>query len=377
MGQPYVAKRRWLESGRNLLELAQLVRRSPNTVRDALSGRFPGLKPATRAMYENVFQRYGLATDGLWERDASASRDPRRIPLAERAENPNPPAAKTASQPPEEPVLITREYLSQEDLDHFSLTNDPFDDQDVARSWTNPVTTFLERRVERAMLRRVIVAVVGEVGSGKTTLLRRLFQRLEAGPVRFCSPAAINRAQITDASLVHALLRDLGTGDPGYALSAEQRSQSLRELLVQLNIAGVVPVLVIDEAHDLPDSALVALKRIWDSYTTYRLLSVVLVGQLSLARRLKTTMGLRELTGRTDLYELPHMTPDEAHDYVRHRFSVVGEDAAMAFAPDAFAALREGLPTYPLWTNNLAVRAMRLARELGEGRVTREHIARV
>lgn len=371
MGNPRIAHRRWIESGRTIQELARLVGRSPSAVGETLRGRWAAVSEDNRHAIENVFTRYGLFVEGMWEIDPE--RIDRRRPRPDLDTCATPLTTTPAEEEP--PMLTTRESLTLEDLRHFGLTADPFEDIEIGQTWADDVRKFIERKIERAILRRTIIAIGGEVGSGKSTLLRRLQLRLDSRQVIWCAPAAIDRRRITEASLVSAMLRDLGTGDPGYSLSSEARSQRLRELLDQLNAAGTVPVLAIDEAHDLTDQALVAVKRLWDSYTTYRLLTVILLGQLTLAQRLRRSQVLRELTGRTDLYELPSLTAEEALAYVAHRFAVVREDAARVFAPDAFLGLRAGLPSYPLWINNVAVRAMRLAREMGDSLVTRDHIA--
>jgi len=389
--KPRVGLLRLQEAGLTSAWLADKLGRSKGSVYDVLHARSKTVSARIRERYENVFRRYDLEVEGMWAVVGEDHPSPPPMPTSvddddddddddcddddcdDNAPNPDP---SDEDDEEEIPVLTTREYLTPDDLRHFGLADDPFEDLEIHQSWTNELTRFLENRIEKAMLNRTIIAIVGEVGSGKSTMLRRLYQRLERSQVKFCSPAAIDRKRITEASLVSAMLRDLGTGEPGYSYSAEKRSQKLRELLEQLNEAGVVPVLVIDEAHDLNDQALVALKRIWDSYTTYRLLSVVMIGQLSLARRMKSTMGLRELAGRSQLYELPSLTTDEAWDYVTHRFAAIGADAEDVFERDAFDGLRPGLPRYPLWINNYAVRAMQAARDLGAPKVNRDLIAR-
>ncbi len=286
-----------------------------------------------------------------------------------------PAASPTDPVTPEEPMdIATLELLHPAALEYFNLPSDPFDTPE------NPEDIYLSpaiRRVEAMLLagikRRQIVAVVGDPGAGKSTIVRRLYGRVVGEKqIRMVAPASLDRRKITSSAIAVAIIRDL-TGRETSSWSMEQRSELLRTTLEDMGRNSITPVLLIDEAHHLSPAALIALKQVWDSHTLWKQLAVILVGQLPLRDALRTRPDLREVAGRTLLVELPSLV--DAGDYLRWRFSRVGGAADKAFDASAYKALAIRAE-YPLWVNNLAVRAMLYAHSVGDTQVTAAHIGR-
>src|SRR5438045_2683660 len=142
-------------------------------------------------------------------------------------------------------------------LEHFGLHEPPFR--------ITPHTDFFFDGAERgATLEALayavlhdegIVKVSGEVGSGKTMLCRMLMERLpaEAATIYLATPS------LARDEILHAIADDLELKLP------ERRTVALRELqehLIKLYGAGRRVVILIDEAHvmpeDTPDKALLA-----------------------------------------------------------------------------------------------------------------------
>lgn len=288
------------------------------------------------------------------------------------------PPAPAAPLPLETPVPLTtsREYLSPQDLTLFGLRDDPFEDADNPEDvFLSPAVTHVENAVKRTITRRQIVAVIASPGAGKSTLIRRLYGQLGGHKrIRMVAPASIDRRRITHAALATAILRDL-VGHKAAHMNQEQRSELLRTTLAQQDEAGLIPALLIDEAHLLKTDALLAIKQIWDSHLLFKQLAVILIGQEPLKAKLLSDPAVRELTGRTRLVDLPKLG-EHTGDYLRWRFSRVGADADQVFDEDAYAALATR-GEYPLWVNNLAVRAMSYAASRGTTRVTATHVSRV
>lgn len=281
------------------------------------------------------------------------------------------------STPDEEtPMQISREYLTPDEMAFFGLERDPFEEGDDPDDvWMPPHLRSIESALFAAIRRRDVVALVGAPGAGKSTLLRRLWLRgSREKRVRLIAPATLDRRQISAGTLASAILRDV-TGADVSTLGAERRSELLAATLAEQAQQGQFPTLVIDEAHLMNSSALLAIKHIWDSHTLFRQLAVILVGQLPLRDRLRRDPTVRELTGRTRILELPTLAKTTG-DYLTWRFDRVGAKVAGvidARAIDAIALRAEN----PLWVGNLCVAAMRYAHESGDRRVLAEHVGRV
>lgn len=273
------------------------------------------------------------------------------------------------------PDITTREYLDPGALAHFQLRKDPFDDgHDPMDIWLSPELQAIESFLRSAIVQRQMVALVGEPYAGKTTLLRRLFAWAHAtNKVAPILAASLDRRRITANALAIAVLRDL-TGQDTSSMGHEARSEKLRRTLADQDRQGQFPWLVIDEAHLLTPNGLLALKQIWDSHTLWRQLGVLLVGQLPLKHRLLNDPEVREVTGRIRLIELPTIH-SQAASYMGWRFSRVGADISETFEPAAIELLAKRAE-YPGWLNNLAIRSMLVARELGERRVTTACVGR-
>lgn len=275
--------------------------------------------------------------------------------------------------------VTSRLYLEPQAVEHFKLDEDPFNDPESPEDiWLSPALRRIEGQLVNGIKRRHIVVVTGEVGAGKSTLLRRLYGRLvQERHLRFIAPASLDRRKITETALAVAILRDL-TGKDTSSMAMEARSEMLRVQLSAEGAAGNYPVLLVDEAHHLPNKGLVAIKQVWDSHTMFKQLAVILVGQPPLAARLRQDITLREVTGRAVMCEVPTFNRDPgcaAADYVRWRFARVGADADAIFKPDAYAALG-ARAEHPLWLNNLAVRALLYAWSVGDTTVTSAHVGR-
>ena len=291
------------------------------------------------------------------------------------------PATTTPPSAPEPPMEVTsREFLDEEDLAHFGLAADPFDDDlDPENVFLSPRLNAVEKALVSAIQRRTLCALVGAPGAGKSTLLRRLFAKSgREKRIRIISPASLDRRRLGHAPLTVAILRDLiGRDTAGMAM--EQRDVLLRDTLADQVAAGQYPVLLIDEAHLLKVDALLAIKQLWDSHTLFRQLAVLMIGQVPLRDRLRGDPAVRELTGRTRILELGEMK-EETGDYLRWRFARVQQDprnpsADQVFDVGAIKALGIRAEN-PLWINNLAVRGMRYAHTVGDTCLTAAHIGR-
>ena len=155
------------------------------------------------------------------------------------------------------------------------------------------------------------IALTAEPGMGKTTLLRMVLDRL-----RNTARTVFLFQVITDPTeLFRAMLIDLGEEDPpGTLIDLEMR---LNEILVKHIESGRRLVVVLDEAQNLDDSVLEAIRMLSNFETSrHKLLQVILCGQPQLADRLATP-GLVQLRQRISIFAtLKPLTRLETADYI-------------------------------------------------------------
>lgn len=278
--------------------------------------------------------------------------------------------------------------LSQAARKHFHLFKDPFTD-DVQ----GPEDVYLsadQRYIREAMFQTAkhggFMAVIGESGAGKTTLRRDLIDRIqrEGHPVTVIQPRIIDKGGLTAGSICDAIIQDISQERP--KISLESKARQIERLLVGSSRAGNHHVLIIEEAHDLTIKTIKLLKRFWELEDGFRkLLSIILIGQPELKAKLdeRQNWDAREVIRRCEIAELMPLNGN-LEEYVALKFKRIGKDITEVFTPDAFDAIRARLTLrrrgteqttsmhYPLVVNNLIIRALNLAAEIGEPKVTGE-----
>src|SRR5437899_2250614 len=190
--------------------------------------------------------------------------------------------------------------------------------------------------------RKGFMVLTGKVGTGKTTLLRALCQRLNGqSAIAF----VVNSALPFD-ELLEYILEDLGIAKP--AGSRAQRLIALNNFLIERERAGQNTVLIIDEAQNLGSATLEQIRLLSNFETsTTKLLQILLVGQPELKAKLDLP-ELRQLKQRVGLRcQIPPLTSQEAHEYIRHRLRVAGAHDMALFNEAAVDRIMEysgGIP---------------------------------
>lgn len=289
--------------------------------------------------------------------------------------------------------LPEAEMLSQLARQHFQLFRDPFVD-DVQKSDDVFLSTE-QRYIREAMFTTArhggFLAVIGESGAGKTTLRRDLIDRIarESLPISVIQPRIIDKGRLTAGAICDAIIRDVSLEAPKGSLEAKGRQ--IERLLTASGRAGNHHVLIIEEAHDLSVQTLKYLKRFWELEDGFRkLLAILLVGQPELKNKLdeRQNWEAREVIRRCEIAELKPLNGD-LEEYLALKFQRVGKDLESLFERDAFDAIRTRLTFrsrgtdstvsmhYPLVVNNLVTKALNLAAQTGEKRVSADVIREV
>ncbi len=218
----------------------------------------------------------------------------------------------------------------------FGLRRRPFDkdvpDEDL---WLNPDRKDAIDRLADAIMARHHAVVLGEPGVGKNCVVRGLRGRLS--PVYF-RLTYVAHSSLGKRDFYKQICMALG-------IECKLMPASLFAA-IQTNIAALVkdrihPVIVLDEAHLIPDSSLGTLHMLanfeWDSEP---LVSLVLVGLPELSERLKLGVHRSLLTRIHHKVELAPATPEDTANYVRKRLADAGARSEL-FAPDALVVLHE------------------------------------
>ncbi|HXZ51876.1 MAG TPA: AAA family ATPase [Burkholderiales bacterium] len=228
-------------------------------------------------------------------------------------------------------------------LEHFGLDEPPFR--------ITPHTDFffdgaergatLEALVYSILHDEGIVKVSGEVGSGKTMLCRVLMERLpEHVDTIYLSTPSLGRDEI-----LYAIADDLK-----FRFSESRVSVALRELqehLIGLYAAGRRVVILIDEAHAMPEETLEQVRLLSNLESSrHKLLQIVLFGQPELDEALSRP-SLRQLKDRiTQSFRMRPLTDDEVAKYLAFRMHAAGYRGPDVFTRQAvslIARASEGL----------------------------------
>lgn len=213
--------------------------------------------------------------------------------------------------------------------------------------------------------------LVAAPGMGKTTLVRGLMKRME-GKAR---TAYIFESQVSGEELLRAIVKDFGAEpSAGRAALYEQ----LHEMVAREARVGRRCVVVVDEAQNLCDEALEAL-RLLTNFETERkkLVQVVLVGQPGLAERLERP-ELEQLRQRVvTVARIAALNVAETRRYIEHRLHVAGGQNARPFTGDAIRWIAKQSRGIPRNVNTLCFNAMSLGCALGKRKIGAAEVAEV
>lgn len=175
----------------------------------------------------------------------------------------------------------------------------------------------------------------GQAGTGKTTLLRRLLEML---PQTEAMVSFVVNPILSAEELLELLLIKFGVED--VPQSKALRLMRLELLLLQAHKNGMVPVLIVDEAHKLNNEVLEEIRLLTNfENNDCKLLQIVLTGQPE----------LKDVLNRQDLWQLKqriavrlHIDPlsqEQIKQYIQHRWACAGATTAQPFGDDAIALI--------------------------------------
>jgi general secretion pathway protein A len=198
------------------------------------------------------------------------------------------------------------------------------------------------------------VLLTGEVGTGKTTVCRAFLEQL---PASVDVALVLNPVQSPNELLTN-ICEEFRIALPHGKRSNKVLIDALNGFLLHVYANGRRPLLIIDEAQNLPRQALEQVRLLTNLETTkHKLLQIFLIGQPEL-RRLLETQALRQLDQRiTARFHLTPLDLAETGDYIRHRLAVAGVDRPL-FTARAIRRIHDYSGGIPRVINILCDRAL-------------------
>ncbi len=236
---------------------------------------------------------------------------------------------------------------------YFGLKRRPFS------KTPDPGFLFYSRYHEEALARlqlgvegKEIILLTGEVGSGKTTLSRALMDSLGKG-YRIIS---ILNPRLTATQFLRILARRFGID---FNQPKDDLLEDLNGKVYEDYTKGITPVIIIDEAQLIPDKSTFEEIRLLTNFQLdeENLLSLVLIGQPDLRKRLerKAYLPLRQRIGI--FYHLKQLSRDEVRQYISHRLKVAGRTEPL-FSDEAIEAICRYSKGIPRSVNNIAYNSL-------------------
>ena len=218
--------------------------------------------------------------------------------------------------------------------------------------------------------REPFLLVTAEPGTGKTALAHEAVGRWGA---RVRAAFLAYPAQ-TSVELLEEVIRRFGA-EPPEAASRPRLFAFLERTLEENTAPGQVAMIVVDDAHDLPDELLEELRLLVNAaQKIQRPLEVLLLGLPSLEARLEEP-AFTAIRQRVSVRaRLEALGPGETKRYLHHRVTAAGGDGPATFTRRTcreIAALTGGVPRQ---INALAAEALRVARDWGDQAVGSDHV---
>ncbi|MDP3790871.1 MAG: AAA family ATPase [Candidatus Omnitrophota bacterium] len=192
----------------------------------------------------------------------------------------------------------------------------------------------LMRLMIEIRLKRGLSTILGDVGTGKTTLSRKLFQMLkERDDIIF--HMILDPTYDSEKLFLESLARTFGIEmNISPALSVLDYKEAIKKYLFQKAVEeNKIVVLLVDEAQKLNPLSLETL-RVMLNYETneYKLLQLVLMGQMELLPRLRE---IKNLWDRISLkYMLNPLDENETKEMIEFRLKAAGCNSSVEFFTD-------------------------------------------
>lgn len=196
----------------------------------------------------------------------------------------------------------------------------------------------------------LLLVITGEHGAGKTSLLKRFITTA-------MNNWSVSHVQANTMMDAHQLLASIARG---FGLQvADQPATILQDTLYQFLVTiqqnDQVPVLLIDDAHELPRDALETLFTLADTETGEgSLLRIILFCEPQIEIMLESA-SIQPLRKRiTHTLDIPALNEEQTAEYIKHRLAVSGFTGTSPFKPGDIKKIYQVSHGIPARINELA-----------------------
>ncbi len=208
-------------------------------------------------------------------------------------------------------------------------------------------------RIRHAIEETAIAMITGEVGVGKTVAARAAIAALEPSSHTI---VYIANTDIGARGIHQQIVHTLGVAPRFHRGALIHQTADL--LARERDERDKTVVLIVDEAHLLDPDQLEQLRMLSnDRMDSDSLVAIILLGQPTLARRVRRGSFTALDQRITVRYQIQPLTGDQTSDYINHRMKQAGRSDPL-FADDATAAIAYAARGLPREIGNLATAAL-------------------
>ncbi len=198
------------------------------------------------------------------------------------------------------------------------------------------------------------IVITGDVGAGKSTLVAHLMATIDR--------ARLNAINIVSTQVEGTDMLRLAAQGMGLDTARAEKAQLLERVEKHLEEEarnGKRTLLIVDEAQNLPESALEELRMLSNYQINGRaLLQIFLLGQPEFREKIASD-SLEQLRQRViATHHLDPMGANEVEPYIMHRLGLSGWQGRPSISPETFAEIYRHTGGVPRRVNQLAARVL-------------------